>query len=245
MACEGGWPGRERLRRPRLFAGDVALFYGTLLDFEQWASRDTVEHEDEAGLGDLRDGGDLAAVADDGHEVRLRGQVPIPQVMVDGLEMPTPFAGTAVEGNDAIAEQVGALAVAAVEVDRGRGEWNEDHPALLVDAHRRPGIGAAALVPGVALPSVVAVLAGTRHGVEAPGELACAGVESTDVTARPLRLAVADPSADDHHVAARRHRRGVAVAQVGILVGQHALFEINHAADTESRDRACVFRYRC
>ena len=152
---------------------------------------------------------------------------------MDGLEVPATLAGGAVERHDAVAEQVGALAVAAVEVDRRRGERDEDHAALFIDAHRRPGVGAAALSPRVAFPGVVTVLAGTRHGVEAPDELAGTGVKSTDVATRPLRLAVADPSADDQHVAAGSHGRGDAVAQVGILVGQHALLEVDDAVDAE------------
>ena len=82
-------------------------------------SGDAVEYEDEAGLGDLSNSGDFPAVAHHLDEIRVDGQIPIPKVVVDRLEVPLAFAAVTVDRDNRVAEQVHAFAVAAVIVGTG------------------------------------------------------------------------------------------------------------------------------
>ena len=79
----------------------------------------------------------------------------------------------------------------------------------------------------------MAVLAGPRNGVETPSQLAREGVERPDISARALRLTVTDPATDNDLIAARRDRRGIAIAQVWVLVDSHAGLKIGHAVNAE------------
>src|SRR5436190_10998730 len=98
--------------------------------------------------------------------------VEVPQIMMNGLEMPEPLAGTRVKGEDAVGEQVLADAIRAVEIVIGRSEWNVDDAARIVDRHRSPVVHSADVLVGFLRPRVVPELAGQRNGVELPFLLA-------------------------------------------------------------------------
>ena len=72
-------------------------------------------------------------------------------------------------------------------------------PRPLVERHPRPAVGAAAVLPGVLRPGVVAELAGMRDGVKRPAQGAGAHVVRADVAGR-RRQSLADAAADDHQV---------------------------------------------
>ena len=74
-----------------------------------------------------------AAVVADGQELGRGRVVVVPDVVVDHLEMPEPLAGAGVEGEQAVAEEVGALPVGAVEVVFRTGGREVDDAALFVD----------------------------------------------------------------------------------------------------------------
>ena len=90
----------------------------------------------------------------------------------DVLEVPQALAGSRVEGQEAVGEQVGADAVGAVVVVGGRPGREIGDAALRVDRDLAPGIRAADVLLGVLRPRLVAGLAGMRDGVELPYQLA-------------------------------------------------------------------------
>ena len=97
-----------------------------------------------------------------------------------------------------VAEQVGALAIAAVGAADRRRQRQIEQPALLVEREvERPGVDAEAVLPAVAFPRVVTDLARLRHGVEFPQLRAGARIE---------RARIADP-ADRRPAACSRRRR--------------------------------------
>ena len=117
---------REGLRRPRLFAGDVAGRHGTLFDRKERLAGGAVEEEEMSHLRPDRDRFDAAHF--DQH--RLRGDVVIPQIVMDDLEVPDHLAGVRADGDDAVGEIVVAEAEAAVVVGAGAAGGDEDHARL-------------------------------------------------------------------------------------------------------------------
>ena len=102
---------RERLRGPQRFARHLGLLrHGTFLDRPDRLAGDAIEHVEIAGLAGHGDDIDGPAVPPDGRQLRGRVVVEIPDVVVDRLEMPEPLAGPDVERDEAVAEEVGALA---------------------------------------------------------------------------------------------------------------------------------------
>ena len=75
------------------------------------------------GLRDLRDGVDALSVAADGEQVRRRGQVAVPEVVMHELIVPEALAGGGVEREQAVGEEVLADAVAAPEIEGAPSPW--------------------------------------------------------------------------------------------------------------------------
>ena len=86
-------------------------------------------------------------------------QVAVPQVVADHLEVPHALAGRGPQRQDAVAEEVLAVAVAAPEVPRGEPVGRKTSPAR-VDADPAPRVGAAHRLPGLGRPGLVARLSG-------------------------------------------------------------------------------------
>ena len=119
-----------------------------------------------------------------GEEFGSGGVVVIPDVVMHHLEMPKPFAGACVEGKKAIAEQISARPIGAIEIVFGAGSRNEDYAAFRIDCHFAPGICAANGFPGVFGPSVMTEFTFVRNGVEDPTDCAGANVERADIAWR-------------------------------------------------------------
>src|ERR1700675_498492 len=117
---------REWLRWPSRFAGDVALGNRALLHWKQRFSRKSIEDKYEPHLGHLRNRGNLPAIPPHGDQHGLRGHVVIPNIVVHHLVVPNELAAGGIERYQAVAEQIQALAVCAVEIVRSRanGEKN-------------------------------------------------------------------------------------------------------------------------
>src|SRR5690606_37469783 len=96
------------------------------------------------------------------------------------------FAGARIQADDALAEQVVARSVPAIEVIGGRLRRQIDIAQLQVRAHHRPDTGIASGLPGALLPGVVAELALQRDGVEGPYHLSGADVIAADPQRWPL-----------------------------------------------------------
>ena len=157
-------------------------------------------------LGRLRHGIDALPVAHDSHERRWRWEIAIPDVVLDRLKMPDALAGVRIEREERVGEQVVAGTVGAVEIGRGGAGGDEDESTFYIDCHSRPVVGAARVGPGVLRPGVVAVLAGTRNGVERPAKPPGADVVGADVAAR-CRQALGRPAADDVQILVDDARR--------------------------------------
>ena len=141
--------GGKRLRGPRLLAGHIALGNRPLFDGPERLAGHAVEDVEQSELGGLRDDVDHLAVVLDGEELGRGGGVVVPEIVMDELVMPEALAGAEVEREDAVAEEIGAFAVAAVHVVSGRAEREIADAALLIDRDFAPGIDAADVRPGV------------------------------------------------------------------------------------------------
>ena len=100
----------------RFLAGHVATGHRSFDDGPEGDAGHTVEDPDESLLAHLRNNVDRFALLLDRQELRCGGIAVVPNVVVDHLEVPQPFARTGVESEERIGEQIGALAVNTVEV---------------------------------------------------------------------------------------------------------------------------------
>ena len=233
---------RNRLRRRIPFAGHVALRHGDLRDRPHRLAGLTIQHEQQALFGRLRQRFDGPAILDGVDENRRRRNVVIPQRMMRRLEVPTPFARADVDRDDALAVQIRTGPKAAVHVAVRRFDGQIRQPKLLVGRDRGPDAGVAAARPrGVVEPAFVAALAGLRHGVESPQQLAGHDIETADVAddvvglvgrrERRMRRGHHDDVARD-----RRRRVGPDLAPVPIVALIERRFEIDDAVVTEGLD---------
>src|SRR5215813_2430339 len=111
LTVKRGRPGRERLSRGRLLAGNRGLGHHPVLDRPDWSTRQSIEHVDESLLGDLRHGLDAPAIDRDVNEVRGRGDVVIPHVVAEDLRVPDPTAGGGLQADQAVREEVVTVTV--------------------------------------------------------------------------------------------------------------------------------------
>ena len=120
--------GRKRLRGRIPLAGHVAFGHGTLLDGPDGRAGFAVEDVKEALLGRLRYGLDGAPVDGDVGEDRRAGDIHIPQTVMNELVVPLALAGLQVDGDEALAEESLAGAIAAVVVAGGQLDGQIDKP---------------------------------------------------------------------------------------------------------------------
>src|SRR5207249_1451880 len=168
--------GRDRLRGPDLVVRQATLGNRLLLHRPNRLSGGPVEDEDVALLGDLYHSVDGSASVADRDQGRLSGHVVIPHIVMHNLEVPHPLAGARVQRQHAVGEQVGALAVACPEVERGRAQAGVDDAALGIDTHASPAVRATRDFPGIPGPGLVSELSGPWRSVEDPAALAGPGV---------------------------------------------------------------------
>src|SRR5690606_1635046 len=159
-AREGRRCGRNRLRRRGALAGHVRSRHRPLLDGPDRLARVALEDVDIALLARLRDDVDLAAVAADGEQLRRLWEIEVPEIVMNRLEVPEPLTGPGIEGENAVAEQIVAVAIRTVEVV-ARGARRHEHDAALdVDGRLAPVVHAAESVRGVVRPRIRAELPG-------------------------------------------------------------------------------------
>ena len=124
-----------------------------------------LEDIDEPGLAGLRHDLDRFAVVPHGQQLRRGRVVVIPEIVVNDLEVPQPFARTRVEREQAIAKQVVPLAIAAVEIVCRRAGRYEDDAILLVERQIAPRVRTASVFVRIRRPRLVPVFARTRNRV--------------------------------------------------------------------------------
>src|SRR5262249_19286762 len=153
-----------------------------LLDGPERFAGYAVEHPNESGLRDLGHHIYFSVIMPHGEKLGSGRVVVIPNVVVDHLEIPKEFAGTGVKRKQAVAEEVGAATVSAVEVVLGAGGGHVDNPAPCVHRNLAPTIGPAHSFPRVMGPGVVSQFARMRDGMKSPGQLTGAHVECPDIS---------------------------------------------------------------
>ena len=132
--------GAERLRLRCAFTRDVAGWHVALFDREQRLAGVSMQHEQHAGLGRLQDRGHVLAAAPDRGEGGGRRIVVVPEIVMDGLEMPGDVAGRGLKRDDRVRVAVVARPQAS-EVVRARARSRrEDEAALRVGHHDRPDV---------------------------------------------------------------------------------------------------------
>ena len=223
---------RKRLRRPRRFAGHVALRHRTLVETEDRLAGDAIEDEEQRHLRHHRDSGNRAAVPFDVDQRGRGGQIEIPEIMMDELLEPFQLARVRIERDDRIAVQIRALAIATVVIRRRCADRRVDDAPLRVDGKERPDVRAGAILPALALPRLHARFARARHGVERPEQLAAPRIPPADVAVQPgARRLLAVVAARDHDALVDNRRRNETEAAVDVAA--NARLEIDVAAVTE------------
>ena len=172
-----------------------------------------IEHEDVAQLRRLRERGHAPAGPGKVEQHRLRGDVVVPDVVMDGLEVPAGLTGRSVERDDGARVVVEAVPVAAVVVRRSVSGRHVDQAEFGVEGQNRPGVGRSASVPVGRLD--LGVVGGDR--VPGPDERAGARVVRPNDAARcVLPPVVEHHGADDDDVSRDEGRGGDSV-----LAGLH------------------------
>jgi hypothetical protein len=125
--------GRKRLRRPRLLTRHITLRHGLFLDRPEWFSGDAIERVQKTGLPRVGDGRHSPALVSHRHELRGRSVVEVPQIVMDRLEVPQPLPRARVECQQAVGEEILAVAIRAIEIVRSRPGRDVDDAARVVD----------------------------------------------------------------------------------------------------------------
>ena len=109
-----------------------------------------------------------------------------------------------------VAEEIVAGAIAAVLIDRGCAERHVDDAALDVDGDEAPDVDAGAILPAVARPRVVELLARLRNRSERPHQLAGSARPRPHIAQRPARRVLLVAAAGDDEVLVDGRRRAQA-----------------------------------
>ena len=230
--------GRGQLRPQVGGAGDFAWHVrgrrGHLFERKHRLAGVAIQHEHEALLGRLHQRIDGLSLDAQGHERRSRGQIAIQHVVFHELEMPAQFSGGGVERQQAVRIQIVAEAIRSVEIRRRRTGRDEHQPALRIERHAGPAIGAADVLPRVLRPGVVTGLAGLGNGVKAPAQRAGSHVIRAHVAGRGGQ-GLAHAPADDHEVAIDDAGRGEAHRLRGRLTPE-VFAQVDAAVLAEARD---------
>src|SRR6476620_5939210 len=104
--------------------------------------------------------------------------------MMHVLEMPEAFARPRIEREQTVGEEIGAVSVGAVEIERARAGRKIRDAALGIDGDFTPGVGSPDVAPRVLWPGVVAKLAGMRNSVKLPHEFSRDDVVGAQISGR-------------------------------------------------------------
>ena len=191
----------KRLSRPGLLVRHVARGHGPFLDRMDRLAGATIEHEQQAVLRNDRDGRHAATLPTHVEQRRWRLQVVVPDVVMHDLEVPEILSSERVDSDQRRAEQVGALAIAAVSIPGRRCERQIGDASLAVDGHESPDIHARASACAVAFPGLMSRLSGQRHGMKCPTRPAGDDVPTAHGAGHAERRELLRRRARDDHVA--------------------------------------------
>src|SRR4051812_46388321 len=128
-----------------------------------------------------------------------RSRVVVPDVVMNGLEVPKVFPCTRVQSEKRIGIEIVARAVSAVKLVLRRRDRKIRNPSLRIDGDFSPNIYSAHVLVSIFGPSVVSRFAGPRDRMEYPGELAGANVEGPNV-ARRREITLTGETANDDQI---------------------------------------------
>src|SRR5439155_2161211 len=123
-------------------------------------------------------------------QVRRRGGIVIPQVVMNELIVPDSFPGLRVKTEKRIREQIVAEPMPSVIVGRGRVQRDVDVPQFLIGTVNRPATDLSRVRPRVPLPGLVAELPRPRNGIERPFELSRARIPGARIARYLLFVSV-------------------------------------------------------
>ncbi len=199
-------------------------------------ARFTVEDEHQALFRDLRDGRNRLAISLHVNEHRGRVEIVVPHIVMRRLEVPLLFARRRIERHERIAIEICSRSIAAVVVVGETADWQEHDAASDIDCHQAPDVSTGSVLPGIALPHVVAGLARSRNGVECPQQFSGARTPGTHITRWTECGLLLHMRSRDHDVLEEHGRRREAVVGLReIVAGTGA--QIDRAALTERLGR--------
>src|ERR1022692_3654312 len=172
LPVERRGPGGKWLGWGGSFAGHAGLGHRPLLDGPHRLAGDAVENECESLFCDLCDGLDPFSAHRNVGENWSRREVPVPKVVVNGLEVPNALPGPRVQTNQAVGKEIVAQPVCAVEIAGGHFHRDVHVAEFFITTERTPGAGVSGILPRVLLPRFVTQLTGVGNRSKGPDALA-------------------------------------------------------------------------
>src|SRR5277367_1755765 len=179
----------------------------TFFDREKRLAIGTVKHVQVPLLGCLCDCLHAPAVVSYRQQSRRRRKIPIPNVMMDALEVPKALAGFGIEREQSVCEEIVACTVGSIKIEYCRSCRDIDNAPPGIERHPRPVVRCAGAFPCFSRPTGVAEFSRMRDGMKSPSQTARLHIECTDVAGRRgIRLGVATP--DNNQILINNPRAG-------------------------------------
>ena len=145
--------------------------YRPLFDRPHGLARHAIKHEGKPLFGHLHNRFDGFSVDSDVGQDWSGGQIIIPQIVMDQLEMPDTFTGFCLQAHQTVAEEIVAEPVPAIHVACRRRQRQVDITEFFIGTEIGPGVNSAGIFPRPVFPSLNAELALSRNGSKRPPEL--------------------------------------------------------------------------
>src|SRR5207248_5344051 len=101
---------------PAMLAWYFALRYRTFLNIVERLTRPAIKNENQPRLGSNRNRWDLCLITSNFKKNWRRFRIVIPDIVVDGLEIPFQFTCGGVERHQTIPEKIGAFPIGSIEL---------------------------------------------------------------------------------------------------------------------------------
>src|SRR5882724_8432781 len=221
-----------------MLAGKACSWRRAFFYREQGSAAVTVEHIHDTVLGGLHEDVHHLPVMLNGGEVGRTGNIAIPEIMVNGLEIPFHFPRRCIEGQDAVGEEVHACPVAAIEIRGRRAGAEVDHAPFLIYGEAAPAIGGAEFFIGIFWPGVISEFSRLGYRVEDPFQFARDYIEGAYMS-RGCVPRFGHARSDHQRVLiddARSGSRHGEIAHVVILAFREPFMEVHFSVRAESLD---------
>ena len=230
------WRHRHGLGRPGLFAGNIRLCWdGHLFDVEQRLASDPIQHEEDRGLVHDGDGGNDFPCSFYLYQCGA-WQIQVPDVVMNGLEVPEILPCLGIHGDDGIAEEILPVTVGAPAVEGRRRDWKIDDAPLFIADGRGPDIDTGALSCAVAFPGVEPGFSGTGDRVEGPQKSCRCARRSPAHRRRAQGGRLLHAASRDNDIAEHQDRRGKPEKAIGKAVQHFGCLESDDPFGAETSD---------